>query len=204
MDTSREFIDGTEKQMPVADAWGVRLEPLFQEWVARCEPVFQKWATWYGGLTQEQLIWFWIAVALTAILILAGTYYVIYRTIRGLNTLLQSPEGWRPINFKSWMWIGSGFWLLTVAWQLHHEEVAGWTVAGAVGVLVILGFIWSMIYRFKLLRGIVAIIVNGIIGLIVAPLVIHLGLLIVFVILAGIALWIYSLFNPRRVVVYVD
>jgi hypothetical protein len=45
--------------------------------------------------------------------------------------------------------------------------------------------------------------VNAFIGMIIAPLVIHSILLILMLILVSIALWIYSIFNPREVVVYV-
>lgn len=111
---------------------------------------------------------------------------MVYRIIRGLNTLLQSSEGWRPICFKSWMWVGSGICLLFTAWQMRSDAVSGWTVVAAVGALTILTFIWFMFRRLKLIRGIGAMIVNTAIGVIVAPLVIYSALFILVLIVLGI------------------
>lgn len=173
------------------------------EWFASLIPVIESWVTKYEVLSQEQRIWFWIAAAVVVLLTLGVAVYAVCRVIQALNTMLQSPDGWRPIRFKCWMWIGSGFWLLFLAHDLRTEKLAGWTVAAAAGVLVILGFIWFIIRRLKFLRGIGATFVNGGIGLVVAPVVIHSVILVLTLIIACIVMWIYAAFNDRRVV-YVE
>lgn len=165
-------------------------------WISKLIPVVESWARQYELLSQEQRIWFWIAATLALLTIVVTTIYLIYRTIRGLNTLLQSPEGWRPVCFKCWMWVGSGIWLILVAWKMRFEEVSGWTAAAAAGVLTIIGFVWFMFRRLKLMRGIGATVVNGSIGMIVAPVVIQSAALLLILVVAGIGLWIYAIFNP--------
>lgn len=193
-----EIMDNTKSEL---QKWALEMKPVIESWAMQSEALFQEWAVQYEALSQEQAIWFWIAVTLAVFAIVAGISYLIYRTIRGLNTLLESPEGWRPVCFKSWMWVGTGMFLLLTAWQMESEAVPAWTVAAAAGALTILGFVWFTFRRLKLIRGIGATIVNTAIGMIIAPLVIYLGLFIIFLIVALIAWWFDRTFNSRRVLI---
>ncbi len=170
------------------------------EWLDEFSPHIEWAIERYEMLSQEHRIWFWIVAVLVSLSVLSAAGYVIYRIIRGLNTLLQSPQGWRPIRFISWMWVGSGIWLLFVAHSMRMEEVPAWSVALVSGILTILGFVWFMYSRLKFLRGTGATLVNSSIGLVVAPVVIHSLILVIVLIVGCIFLWIYASFNSRRVV----
>lgn len=173
------------------------------QWLQKATPVIEAAAIRYQTFSQEQQIWLWI-ISLSALLLLIGVVsYLIYWSFRGLNNLLQSPEGWRPINSKSWMWVGTGIWLLLVARQMHQDQNPGWSVAGVCGLLAILGFGWFMARRLKWWRAIGGFIANSCVGIILAPIVIQWVFLILILIVACILWWIYCLFAPRRVV-YVE
>jgi hypothetical protein len=166
-------------------------------------PVFDSISEKYQALSHEQQIWLWIASIAGFILMIGGVVYLISLTLRSLNNLLQSPDGWRPINTKNWMWVGSGVYLLILAYQTRAGNHAGWSVPAAGGIVVITGFVYYLVRRLKILRAIGAFMANACIGAILAPIVIHSIILIVVLILICVALWISALFESRRVV-YVE
>lgn len=172
-------------------------------WLQKAIPIIESLVVHYQILSQEQKIWLWI-ISTTALLLLIGVFfYLIYSSFRGLNNLLQSPDGWRPINVKSGMWIGSAIWLLLVAHKMHQDQNPGWSVAVVCGLLAILGFGWFMIQRLKWWRAIGAFIANSCVGIILAPIIIQSVFFVLILIVACLLLWIYALFGTRRVV-YVE
>ena len=175
-------------------------EPELPEWVQKVAPTLDSLAIQYQGLSQEEQIWFWIGSTAGFLLLIGGVGYLIYRTFSGLNTLLQSADGWRPINTRNWMWIGSGIWLLHVAHEMRQDANPGWSVAAVCGVAATAAFLWFMVHKLKLLRAIGASIANSCVGIILAPIVIQSVLLVMLLIVACIALWIAALFETRRVV----
>lgn len=177
--------------------------PTYPQWLKVTKPIIESLTLRYQTLSQEQQIWFWIVSTTALLLTVSIVSYLIYRTFRLLNDLLQSPTGWRPINVKSAMWVGTGIWLLLLANQTRSENLPGWSVPAACGIVVIVGFIYFMVRKLKILRAIGASVVNTCIGAILAPIVIHSVILIVVFILVCVALWISALFGSRRVV-YVE
>ena len=177
--------------------------PSNPQWLQKAILIVESLAVRCQSLSEEQQIWLWIASMTTLLLVVSVVSYLTYRSFRGLNNLLQSPEGWRPINSKCWMWVGTGIWLLLVAHRMHQDQNPGWSVAAVCGLLAILGFGWFMIRRLKWWRAIGGFTVNSCVGIILAPIVIQWVFLILILIVACILWWIYCLFAPRRVV-YVE
>lgn len=175
-------------------------ESEYPEWINRIVPVIEVLADWYPKLSQEHQIWFWIGSVTGVLLLIGGFGYLIYRIFHGLNNLLQTGDGWRPINTKTWMWLGSGIWLLLVAHEMRTEEHPGWSVSAGCGALLICGYFWFMVRRLKFLRATGASVANACIGSILAPIVIQSVILLLLLIVVCIALWISALFNPGRVV----
>ncbi len=173
------------------------------QWLQKAIPIVESLAVKYQTLSQEQQIWFWIVSTTALLLTISIMSYLIYRTFRSLNHLLQSPDGWRPINAKSWMWVGTSIWLLLTAHRMHLDQNPGWSVAAVCGLLGNLGFGWFMAHKLGWCRAIGAIIANSCVGIILAPLIIQGVFLILIIIVTSILLWIRSLFGSRRVV-YVE
>lgn len=173
------------------------------EWLNRMLPAIEALTDRYEMLSQEHQIWFWIASIGGVLLLIGSISYLIYRVVRGLNNLLQTADGWRPINTRTWMWLGSGVWLLLVAHDMHSEALAGWSLVAVCGVLLICGYFWFMVRKLKFLRAMGASVANACIGIVLAPIIIQSIILLLLVIVICIGLWINAIFNPRRFV-YVE
>ena len=155
----------------------------------------------YNGLSQEQHIWFWISAAVVIVLVVGGTIFLLHAAIKGLNSVLQSDAGWKPIRFYTCMWAGTGIWAVVTAFQLRAENCSGWSVALAFGVVALIGFLWCMVRRLKLLRALGASVADSLIGVVLAPIVIQFGLLAILVVVGLLALSIWGAFQPQRVYV---
>jgi hypothetical protein len=169
-------------------------------WLEQSLPYIEWLIQRYEMLSQEHQIWFWIVGILPLISVVVATGYMIYRVIRCLNALLQTPEGWCPVQFKCWMWVGSGIWLLFLSHSMRMDEIPAWSVVLFCGILTILLFVWYMYRRLKFLRGTAATVLNSGLGLVVAPVVIQSVLLLVTLLLACVIMWIHAVSNTSRVV----
>ena len=165
------------------------------------EPLANALEAFYKGLSQEQHIWFWISAVVGVLLVVGGITLLLRWIIKVLNSILQSDAGWKPIRFFTCMWAGTGIWAIVTAFQLRAEHYAGWSVALAFGVVAVIGFLWLMVHRLKLLRALGASAANSSIGVILAPIVIQLGLLAVLIVVGLLALSIWAACQPQRVYV---
>lgn len=171
------------------------------EWLKSVEAWLMNFADFYETLSPEMAIWFWIAVAVGIIALITGFILLFRATIKTLNNVLQSNDGWRPIRFSTCMWAGTSLATIALAYHTMTLNQQGWTVILAIGTLLLIGFLWFMIKKLRIIKAIGASLINFSLGAIIAPVVIQLSILLIFLFLALIAFYLWALFQPRTVYV---
>jgi hypothetical protein len=171
------------------------------QWLKTIETGVGNFENFYQTLSPEMVIWFWIGAVVGTITLITVTILLFRATIKALNTVLQSKDGWRPIQFYTCMWAGTALSAIAFAYHTKITNQPGWSVILAIGSLILISFVWFMIKRLRIIKAIGASIINFSLGAIVAPVVIQLSLLLIFMVLALIVFYIWTLFQPRTVYV---
>lgn len=175
------------------------------QWLSGVEPVIERGLAFYAGLPQEQRIWVWICAVLAISLLVAGIIAGLIVIVKGLNRLLQSRrkpyEGWKPIRFFTCMWAGMAIWAGITSIQLRSDNTAGWSVLLSAAIIGFACLGWFMVRRLDILRATAALATNSAFGVIIAPIIINLGLLIIIGVILLIGFSIWSSLQPQRIYV---
>lgn len=151
----------------------------------------------YGDLSSEQVIWFWIVLAL-CLLILAGVFIaILVWIIQFLNEWLAAGSGpyekWKPIGMVRVLLAGGGVWLIVVA-SIYREQLTGWSVVLAAGVLLLIGLLWLFWLRLGPIKAFMALVANTAFGIPIIPLLVQFALvaLVLIVCLLVLHVWFWK------------
>jgi hypothetical protein len=165
------------------------------------EGVYGAISTFYAALSEEQQIWFWLGACVAILIALATTILSLTYSISLLNNKLQSTSGWKPIRFYTMMWIGISIWMIIMALTLREEAAKGWTVLLAAGVISSIVFLWFLASKIGTMKTIGASATNALLGFVVSPIVVNLGILAIVVVVGLVALSLWAACQPQRVYV---